>query len=95
MGFVRLDDHYSNNAENERGRSFHDTIAAERTAKEVDTTWEQAAAIRPKLTDKNEIAMLDRLVELVRGDNAGTLSDLARDIGVNQRRCVQDRKKIA
>ena len=29
-------------------------------------------------------AATDRLVELVRGDTAGTLSDLARDIGVTK-----------
>lgn len=69
-------------------RSLHDTIAAEDQAKRDDeerqAALEHAAAVRPKLTNKNDIAMLDRLIERLKGTSSGGLSQMAKEIGVTK-----------
>jgi hypothetical protein len=87
MPMARLDDAYSND-DGEGKRSYHDTIAAERAAKGLDEEMKEvlgmAAAIRPRLTNKNDIAMLDALEARLRGDAEGGLSVVAKEIGITK-----------
>jgi hypothetical protein len=90
MPMARLDDAYNHqdgsDGTSDGKRTLHDTIAANQDAAEQEkqAALEAAAAVRPKLTDKNDIAMLDRLVARLRGDAVGGLSEIASEIGITK-----------
>jgi hypothetical protein len=84
---ARLDDAYSHQDEAWK-TNLHDTIEGEKAAKsfeeEMREALAQAAIIRPKLTNKSDIAMLDSLVARLRGDATGGLTAIAKDIGITK-----------
>jgi hypothetical protein len=86
---TRLDDAYSHQSEGGDWKTnLHDTIAAERAAKsyeqECREALKKAAAIRSKLTNKNDIAMLDALEARLRGNAKGGLVQVAKEIGITK-----------
>jgi hypothetical protein len=92
MPMARLDDAYSHqdgsNGESDWKRTMHDTIAAGREGmaleQEMQEALAKAAAIRPTLTNKTDIEMLDSLVARLRGDVRGGLSAIAEEIGITK-----------
>ena len=90
MPMARLDDMYSHH-DNEDGdwkRSLHDTIAGVDASAEEENQrqlqLETLAAIRPSLTNENDIAVLDQAIARLRGDAAGGLSAIAKEIGITK-----------
>jgi DNA-binding MarR family transcriptional regulator len=51
---------------------------------EMRKVLEEAAAIRPRLTNKSDLAMLDSLVARLRGDAKGGLTAIADEIGITK-----------
>jgi hypothetical protein len=92
MPMARFDDAYSHqdgsDGASDWKRTLHDTIAAGREGmtveQEMQEALEKAAAIRPKLTNKSDIAMLDSLVARLRGDAKGGLTAIAEEIGITK-----------
>jgi hypothetical protein len=89
MPMARLDDAYSHqDGDSDWKTSLHDTIAGERAAKsyeqECREALKKAAAIRPTLTNKNDVAMLDALVARLNGNAVGGLTAIAKDIGITK-----------
>jgi hypothetical protein len=89
---ARFDDAYSHQdgseGESDWKTTLHDTIAAGREGmtheEEMRKVLEEAAAIRPRLTNKSDLAMLDSLVARLRGDAKGGLTAIADEIGITK-----------
>jgi hypothetical protein len=92
MPMARLDDAYSHqdgsNGESDWKTTLHDTIAAGRGGmaleQEMQEALAKAAAIRPTLTNKTDIEMLDSLVARLRGNSEGGLTKIAQEIGITK-----------
>ena len=84
---ARLDDAYSHQDEADK-TTLHDITADGSEAKAAEEERQKAladaAAIRPKLTNKSDIDMLDALVERLRGDAEGGLIEVAKEIGITK-----------
>src|SRR5262249_38144040 len=92
MPMARLDDaykHQGSDGENWQ-TSLYDTITNGRDymshEQEVQKAMADAEAIRPKLTNTTDIAMLDSVIARVKnpGDTKGTLSESAKEIGITK-----------
>jgi hypothetical protein len=91
MPMARLDDAYHQDVDGESWKtSLHDTIADDRDhvshEQEVQKAIADAEAIRPKLTNTTDIALLDSVIARVKnpGDTKGTLSEIAKEIGITK-----------
>ncbi len=74
MPMARLDDAYSHSEDGKR--SLHDLIAQPDVSgakKELQAGLEAAKIVRPSLTNKNDIAMLDKLEARLKGAATGGL----------------------
>ena len=84
---ARLDDMWSHNQE-EEGNSLHDTVASPDTSstyeKELQAALEAVKAVRPTLTNKNDLAVLDALEARLEGRASGGLDQLARDLDMRK-----------
>ena len=94
MPMAPLDDAYghrdADNQDADNGRLLQETITDGRDhmshEQQVQKAIADAEAIRPKLTNTTDIAMLDSVIARVKnpGDTKGTLSEIAKEIGITK-----------
>ena len=88
---ARLDDAYSHQDEDSEKATLHDVTYSPDALREATAAEErkqealaEVAAIRPTLTNKSEIDMLDALEAQLRGDADGGLVEVAKEIGITK-----------